>query len=76
MEIKITIDSCSDCKHSDHTGAFTPGGALRCCQHSNSPKNFCMEKHTGRKKDENYKIAKIDCNIPTWCPLKKFGTRY
>jgi hypothetical protein len=75
MEIKVTINSCGDCKHRDHTGAFTPNGSLGCCRHRESPKDFCMKKHTGREKDNDYLIAKIEDGIPDWCPLKK-GAKY
>ena len=33
MEITIQIETCDDCRHSNHTGAFTPGGSKPCCNH-------------------------------------------
>ncbi len=32
-QIIIDIKNCGDCPHSDHTGAFTKGGAKPCCNH-------------------------------------------
>lgn len=33
MEIKITINSCTDCRHFDHSGSFTVGGERPVCKH-------------------------------------------
>ena len=33
MEVLVKIETCDDCRHSDHTGAFTKGGAKPCCNH-------------------------------------------
>ena len=33
MEVVIKIETCNDCMHKNHTGAFTPGGAKPCCNH-------------------------------------------
>ncbi len=77
MRYKL-IKSCNDCEHRDHTGAFTPNGALPQCHHPCAKKNFRMSDHTGRddreKGDGKYrkwKIARIDNpeKIPKWCPM-------
>lgn len=36
MQITTTINTCTDCRHLDHSGAFTPGGALPVCRHHNA----------------------------------------
>ena len=33
MEIKVIINSCNECRHGGHSGAFTPGGARPVCEH-------------------------------------------
>lgn len=33
MKIEITINSCVECRHCGHSGAFTPGGARPTCDH-------------------------------------------
>ena len=72
MKITIEIDNCQGCKHLDHTGAFTPNGALAQCHHPKADKNFCMKDHTGRDKDKNWNIAKAGfTEIPEKCPLRK-----
>ena len=34
MKFIIEIKSCDECEYRDHTGAFTPGGAKPCCDHT------------------------------------------
>ena len=69
MEVTITISTCSQCRHFDHSGAFTKGGAQWICGHIkwiNATKNF------------NWKLRVITpqnptespTEIPMWCPLK------
>lgn len=31
--ITKTIENCHECRHIDHSGSFTPGGAKRICGH-------------------------------------------
>ena len=85
MEIKIQIDKCQECKHLDHTGAFTKGGEKPCCNHNQT----CREKgYDCFKRVIPYKNVFIDNNIlclsreyhivkkiPDWCPLKR-GYKY
>jgi len=33
MEITVTINNCHDCRHLDHSGSYTPGGAKWICGH-------------------------------------------
>ncbi len=77
MEIKIQIKECNECKHSDHTGTFTKGGAKPCCNHPLivKEKGYSYFKRIipyKNKYDNFYKkefhIAK---KIPDWCPLKR-----
>lgn len=55
----ITIETCYDCPHDDHTGGFTPGGADSCCGHDD-----IVDKYDGMHTKSN------DGVIPNWCPLK------
>ena len=56
------VNSCSDCPHIDHTGAFTPGGAKYCCRHSGIARSL---------KQNKYGVALLPDTetIPRWCPL-------
>lgn len=36
MTVQVTINTCKDCRHLDHSGAFTPGGALPVCGHNDA----------------------------------------
>ena len=36
MKISVEINSCSDCRHLDHSGSYTPGGAKSICGHDKS----------------------------------------
>jgi len=91
METIIHIETCADCKHSDHTGAFTEGGAKPCCNHPHIIKTKgvnCFkriipfknvweeEKHIFYK-SPNQKIipTKVMKGIPSWCPVKN-GEKY
>lgn len=88
MEIKInkTIKNCEECRHIDHSGGFTPGGAKPVCDH---PKAVDMAG-TGKDKyhwkhrvipykrvmlDELRSVRRPKNSIPEWCPLKN-GCEY
>ena len=70
---KIVLTSCSECPYLDHTGAFTKNGAVYRCTHPEARERFKMSLHTGDKKDENWRIARVKrLNIiPFNCPLPK-----
>jgi len=81
MEIKIQINKCSDCKHSDHTGAFTEGGAKPCCEHPVTVKEKgydCFKRiipYTMKYWELYKRKFAVACEIPIWCPLKR-GYKY
>ena len=81
MEIKIQINTCNDCKHSDHTGAFTKGGAKPCCDHRitiNEKGSNCFKRIIPYKSvywDLYHKEFHEPKKIPDWCPLKR-GYKY
>lgn len=62
---EIKIECCYQCRHRDHSGAFTPGGAVILCRHPNRDK----------RKDNKYRAQTIhDANkLPSHCPLRKKG---
>jgi len=78
MNINITINKCSDCKYSSHSGAFTPGGAINICMHNSAPKQGkvsgvkgFMDITTKEIAEAIFNPCKIDLiTIPDWCPLK------
>jgi len=84
MEVIVTINNCGDCRHKDHSGAFTPGGAILICQHNDSPKikevsgvwDF-RDITTKEIAEEVFGPIKLNSNktIPEWCPLKH-GNNY
>lgn len=68
---KIEIDSCFRCPKYDHSGAFTPGGAIPLCYAFSSKK---YSKYNARKLPYNStgRNGKRQATgiIPDWCPLK------
>jgi hypothetical protein len=88
MQITIIITDCNDCRHRDHSGAFTKGGTKPICGHplavdyATKDKKFPKPPIKGSGKDEKYhwrhRVLKKDgdlLKIPGWCPLK-FGEGY
>jgi hypothetical protein len=77
MEITVNIKTCKDCRHRDHSGAFTEGGAKPICGHSGSIMSGKKAKLEGIKNPYHwkYRVLDSDLNIPNWCPLKK-GCKY
>ena len=81
MKLIININTCRDCKHLDHTGEFTKGGAKPCCNHPVTCKEKgynCFKRVIPYKNiyDNvfNREIHEIK-GIPVWCPLKN-GNNY
>ena len=67
MEITVIINNCEDCRHKDHSGAYTIGGAKPICGHDDA----CVKrKATFDKYDWNQRIIEDLNKIPNWCPLK------
>lgn len=73
--IVIVVNSCNDCQHQDHSGAFTPGGARLICGHQ---KACNAATRDGRRSgsirgDDRYhwKHRQVGDGtvIPEWCPL-------
>lgn len=62
----IEIETCRDCRHCDHTGGFTPGGAKLCCGHSKT----CATKGFDCFK----RVIEPPDMIPDWCPLRPQST--
>lgn len=58
----INIETCRDCRHRDHTGGFTPGGAKPCCGHPDTCQRLgydCFKR-----------VIDPPNIIPEWCPLR------
>lgn len=76
MRIVVDIPSCSVCVHQDHSGAFTPGGAVPVCNHRDIIEQRKVE-HPGL--DEYHwkwrKLPDWNCEPPQWCPLRT-GAKY
>jgi len=77
MQIVVNITSCNGCRHRDHSGAYTPGGAKPICGH-NCSVDFAPGARTAKKsgnKDDRWNwqhrvLKNPDYQIPEWCPLK------
>lgn len=74
---RVVINKCTDCRHWDHSGAFTPGGAKPVCGHSDSipSKRVAREKGIGNRHHWKHRVIEGD-DIPDWCPLRKDGCLY
>ena len=70
MEITVIIENCKDCRHKDHSGAFTVGGAKAICGHSGAVE---IQVDKGRKDPYHWKhrVLNDDYSIPNWCPMKQ-----
>lgn len=68
LVITIRIKSCSQCRHLDHSGAFTPGGAQYTCEHKSAPdpKGNSHWKYRVVNKKNPTQLPK---EFPDWCPL-------
>ncbi len=72
MEIIVTINNCADCRHRDHSGGLTPGGAILICGH----KDACVRRKSQYVSYHwKQRILPKDKTIPLWCPLKN-GSEY
>ena len=90
VTVTVHIDNCTRCRHIDHSGAFTPGGAKQICGHTNITRVIKEVKPHLRQDDPNdpktdhgkqyyhwrHRVIKDpEHKIPHWCPLKR-GYRY
>jgi len=85
MEVTIKINSCIECQHSSHTGAFTKGGSKPCCNHPDTCRakgDSCFDRVIPYRTEFRTMAAGISCReyethepkgIPAWCPLKHGG---
>jgi hypothetical protein len=73
MKIIVDIQTCKDCRHIDHSGAFTPGGAKLICGHREACNLATLGIKAPEKYDWKYRI--LPNIIPDWCPLKN-GCKY
>jgi hypothetical protein len=51
MQITVSLDNCSHCRHRDHSGAFTPGGAKQICGYPNIS-DYVLKYVKGTKHDD------------------------
>ncbi len=70
--LRTEINNCRDCPHYDHTGAWTPGGAMSICRKTKSSQN----KYGKRELPVTAVIGRhgnptraYTGKIPDWCPL-------
>ena len=86
MQITVIIDKCRQCRHIDHSGAFTPGGAKPVCGHDKAVELATAQKTFKKvpagKADDKYhwrhrviKHPDNDERMPHWCPLRH-GHKY
>ena len=53
LTITVCVRGCEDCRHIDHSGAFTPGGAKMICGHPDISENILKHKPHTRNDDPN-----------------------
>lgn len=73
--VSVCLRICQECRHNDHSGAFTPGGAKQICGHHDAYRWATRDKRVNRKdKDDKYhwrhRVINDPKKIPGWCPLK------
>lgn len=67
MNEVLSFKDCVGCRHLDHTGAFTSGGAKNCCNHDTTCEvkgNDCFKR-----------VIKDVHKPPSWCPLRTNGEK-
>jgi hypothetical protein len=73
LRIVIDIKNCSDCRHKDHSGVFTKGGARDICGHPNSVECAIANKSSVKRGDDKYhwrhRVINKYPKTPGWCPL-------
>jgi hypothetical protein len=79
MKYTTEIRTCLECHHSDHSGAFTPGGAQQICGHPTTVrKRGCdwkarvlpFTKTTTVESNGSSSVKITMEGIPAWCPLR------
>lgn len=53
LTITVQVRGCEDCRHRDHSGSFTPGGAKQICGHDDIKENILKHKPETRYDDPN-----------------------
>ena len=67
--LTVTLNTCKDCLHLDHSGAFTPGGAKQICGAAgkrNAPAGDPEPWHWKHRVIED-----LSTTPPPWCPLRQ-----
>lgn len=59
MLITVKIDNCVQCRHMDHSGSFTPGGAKHICGHPDISEVILKMKPETRYDDPNSITKKL-----------------
>ena len=78
MIIQIEIKNCRECKHCEHTGGFTKGGAKPGCNHPETVKSKgsdCFKRVIPNRISAGFKTIREPKSIPNWCPMKN-GFKY
>lgn len=69
MDVTVKIDRCLDCRHLDHSGAFTPGGAKNICGHGKASRYF-ITKHQENRYHWEHRVVDAKKPPPENCPLR------
>jgi hypothetical protein len=67
--------TCRNCKHRDHSGMFTKGGAKPICSHPEATALVMKYRERSGKKPPrdkyNWSHRRLNMKgLPQWCPLK------
>ena len=66
MEITVSLTNCSGCRHRDHSGAFTPGGAKAICGGPNVSDWVLKYKPETRNDNPNNPLTDINQQCYYW----------
>ena len=67
IQVTVVLETCYDCMHRDHSGAFTPGGPKQTCDHPDA----CDERGSNWRN----RVIREPRKIPQWCPIRH-GSQY
>lgn len=70
----LVIKNCGKCPYVDHSGAFTPGGAVDICGHPNAVETFTasVDRDDPNQDKWHWKHRAVDrlAEPPAECPLR------
>ena len=75
IAVTFCIETCIDCHHKGHSGAFTPGGSVPVCDHDDACYSFTKNRELVDMYHWRHRKLNLDKEPPAKCPLRH-GSKY